>query len=244
MTPTAVGLTAMHHMHVELGAQMVEEDGWQRPAVYSTIEEEVELLRDAAGISDISPDGKISLQGSGVGDMVGGGFAGARSGESLRTGECVFVTSLERPDGLAVLLARLAADEMLVISGPSERGAVHTVLAGHAGPTAQAVDITSALAGAAITGPSAASVLSTVSGLDASADSLLDMGCAQGEIAGVHGVFVRADRGGVPGFRVYFGREYGEYVWETLLDSGRDCGAAPVGIEALAAIGDVNRRDR
>ena len=70
------------------------------------------------------------------------------------------------------------------------------------------------------------------------------MGCAQGEAVGVHGIFVRADRGGVPGYRLYFGREYGEYVWEALLDAGREYGAAPVGIEALALIGEVNRRDR
>ena len=234
----------MHHMHVELGATMVDEGGWQRPTVYSTVEEEVELLRGAAGISDISPDGKISLQGSGISGMLGGAFAGASSGEGLGTGECALMTPSGSLDAPAVLLARLADDEMLAITGPSERGVVHTGLAGHAGPTAQAVDITSALAGAAITGPAAASVLSTVSGLDASAHSLGDMGCAQGEIAGVHGVFVRADRGGISGFRVYFGREYGEYVWEALLDSGRDCGASPVGIEALAAIGEVNRRDR
>ena len=242
VAPTAIGLTAMHHLHVELGATMTEEAGWQRPAVYSTVDEEVDLLRGAAGISDISPDGKISLQGSGILGMVGDAFAETRSGESLRVGECRVVTSSGRQGEPAVLLAQLAADDMLVITGPLERGAVHTVLAGHAVPTAQAVDVTSALAGAAITGPSAASVLSTVSGLDASADSLRDMGCAQSEIAGVHGVFVRADRGGVSGFRIYFGREYGEYVWEAILDSGRDCGAAPVGIEALARLSSAGWR--
>ena len=226
----------MHHLHVELGARMMEEGGWQRPAVYSTVDEEVDLLRGAAGISDISPDGKISLQGSGVGDMVGGAFAEPRSGESLRVGECAFVTSSERPGEPAVLLARLADDEMFAINSPSERRTVHANLAGHAGPTAQAVDLTSALAGAAITGPSAALVLSSVSGVDTSPDTLPDMGCVQGEAAGVYALVVRADREGTPGYRLYFGREYGEYVWEALLDSGRDCGAAPVGIEALARL--------
>ena len=41
---------------------------------------------------------------------------------------------------------------------------------------------------------------------------------------------MRADRGGVPGYRLYFGREYGEHVWEALLDAGREYGAVPVGI--------------
>ena len=233
---TAVGLTAMHHLHLELGAKMVEEEGWQRPVVYSTVDEEVERLRGAAGLTDISPDGKISLQGSSMGGMVGGALFEAHSGEELGTGECVFVAAPERPDAPAVLLARLASDEMVAFTGPSEREAVHASLSGHDGPTAQAVDLTSALAGAAITGPSAALVLSSVSGLDTSPDNLPDMGCAQGEAAGVHGIFLRADRGGMPGYRLYFGREYGEYVWEALLDAGREYGAAPVGTEALARL--------
>ena len=233
---TAVGLTAMHHLHLELGARMVEEGGWQRPAVYTTVDEEVDRLRGAAGITDVSPDGKISLQGSSIGSMVDGAFAEARSDEGLRAGECAFVANSGKPHAPPVLLARLASDEMVAFTGPPEREGVRDSLASHAGPTAQAVDLTSALAGAAITGPSAALVLSSVSGLDTSPDNLPDMGCAQGEAAGVHGIFVRADRGGVPGYRLYFGREYGEYVWEALLDAGREYGAAPVGTEALARL--------
>ena len=235
-TSTAVGLTAMHHLHLELGAKMVETGGWQRPAVYTTVDEEVERLRSAAGLTDISPDGKFSFQGSGVVGMAGGVFAEALSAEGPRIGECAFVAPSGGPEASAVVLARLTIDEMFAMTGPSERGMVQASLAGHTGPTAQAVDLTSALAGAAITGPSAALVLSAVSGLDTSPDSLRDMGCAQGEIAGVHGIFVRADRGGVPGYRLYFGREYGEHVWEALMDAGRDYGAAPVGIDALERI--------
>ena len=226
---------------------MVEEEGWQRPVVYSTVDEEVERLRGAAGLTDISPDGKVNLQGHGVGGLVDSAFSrqerlsdsasGAESAlGALRAGECVFVAASEKPDAPPVLLARLASDEMVAFTGPSERGTVHASLSGHAGPTAQAVDLTSALAGAAITGPSAALVLSSVSGLDTSPDNLPGMGCAQGEAAGVHGIFVRADRGGIPGYRLYFGREYGEYVWEALLDAGREYGAAPVGTEALARL--------
>ena len=226
----------MHHLHLELGAKMVEAGGWQRPAVYTTVDEEVERLRGAAGITDVSPDGKISLQGIGVGGMVGGAFAEARPMENMYSGKCAFVAASGKPDGPPVLLARLASDEMVAFTGPPEREGVRDSLASHAGPTTQAVDLTSALAGAAITGPSAALVLSSVSGLDTSPSNLPDMGCAQGEAAGVHGIFVRADRGVVPGYRLYFGREYGEYVWEALLDAGREYGAAPVGTEALARL--------
>ena len=109
----------MHHLHLELGARMVEEEGWQRPVVYSTVDEEVERLRGAAGLTDISPDGKINLHGNSIGGMVGGALFEAHSREELRIGECAFVAASERPDAPAVLLARLASDEMVAFTGPS-----------------------------------------------------------------------------------------------------------------------------
>ena len=222
----------MHDLHLALGATMVADSGWQRPAVYSTVEEEVVRLRTGAGLTDISSDGKFSLQGDEVDSLVGSSFAQA---PSLQIGECAWVPLSDRQNAPPVLLARLAIDEMIAVTEPAERGAIQETLAGHAGPTAQAVDMTSALSGVAITGPTANLVLSAVSDLNISPESFPNMSCAQGEVAEVHGTFVRVDVKDVPSFRLYFGREYGAYLWEALLDGGREYDAAPVGIEAISS---------
>ena len=223
----------MHDQHLSLGATMAEDSGWQRPAVYSTVKEELDRLRTSAGLMDISPDGKLSLQGDGAGALVGEAFVDAAG---IEIGRCTFLQESGHTDSPTVLVARLAGDEMIAFTEPAERGAVHESLAGRAGPTAQAVDMTSSLSGVAITGPAANLVLSAVSDLDASPGSFPNMGCAQGEVAEIHGIFVRADVGDIPSFRLYFGREYGAYLWEALLDAGREYDAAPVGSRAMAAL--------
>ena len=48
-------LTAMHHLHLASGAKMVDDTGWQRPARYAGLDEELEWLRSSVGICDISP---------------------------------------------------------------------------------------------------------------------------------------------------------------------------------------------
>ena len=56
-------MSAMHHQHVDMGAVMEERDGWQMPARFGTVEEELRCLRSDAGLLDISPMTKLNIQG-------------------------------------------------------------------------------------------------------------------------------------------------------------------------------------
>ena len=50
-------------------------------------------------------------------------------------------------------------------------------------------------------------------------------------VGGVRSLFIRSDRG----LQLHFQREFGEYLWESLLDAGKEFGIRAVGIDALAA---------
>jgi len=50
-------------------------------------------------------------------------------------------------------------------------------------------------------------------------------------VGGVRSLFIRSERG----LQLHFQREFGEYLWESLLDAGREFGMRAVGVEALAA---------
>ena len=56
-------MSAMHHQHVAMGATMEERDGWQLPARFGPVEEELRRLRNGVGLLDISPMIKINIQG-------------------------------------------------------------------------------------------------------------------------------------------------------------------------------------
>jgi sarcosine oxidase subunit alpha len=48
----------------------------------------------------------------------------------------------------------------------------------------------------------------------------------------VYALVVRADVGGELAYEVYCGREYGDYLWDTLRDAGQEFGAVPFGVTA------------
>jgi sarcosine oxidase subunit alpha len=79
-------------------------------------------------------------------------------------------------------------------------------------------------------------VLTGLTEIDTSDMAFPDLSCAQGMVAEVRATLLRVDRGGVPGYELYFGRDYGEYMWDSVLEAGEPAGLTPVGTEALAKI--------
>ena len=219
---------AMHHRHLAMGATMAERGGWQQPAYYRSADEELRLLSATVGLCDISPAGKLKLQGSDLDQLLAAVFPGAGG---LAVGGVRLVAS--GPGPAQVVLARLALDEILAVTPTDQAPSLAETLGGGPDRCAHVVDLTSALAGVRITGPEAGSLLARVTELDASPSALPDMGCAQTKVAEVHGTLLRMDLGGVPSYDLYFSRDFGEYMWDALMEAGELHGAAPVGIDAM-----------
>ncbi len=223
--------SAMHHKHVALGAAMVERVGWQRPARYTSVEQEVRQLRSKAGLCDVSPTGKLSLLGDLIESFLSAAFPGLAPPD---------VGAVRRHDlagwgGLdSVVLARLARDEIMVLASSGQAAPLSEALVETPGRCAHAVDLTSALAGIRITGPCSRLLLAGVTEFDLAPETFPDMSCAQTRTAEIHCILLRQDSGELPSYELYFGREYGEYMWDALLEAGEEYGALPVGFEAMS----------
>lgn len=222
-----VALSAIQPRHVSLGATLAEMDGWRMPSRYSTAEEETEQLTTTGGICDISSRGKLTLHGE----------IDAQVSKALgqpgphKTGT---VGTIAHSNG-DVVIARLAADEGLLLTAGRSKDLAEMLEDGEA--CSHTVDMTSVLAGLAIAGRGAQSVLVALTEIDVSAVAFPDLSCAQGMVAEMRATLLRADRGGVPGYELYFGRDYGEYMWDAVLEAGEPAGVGPVGTEALAGLG-------
>jgi len=221
-----VALSAIQPRHLSLGATMVETNGWRMPARYSTVNEETEHLQVSGGVCDISSRGKLALYGK-IDPQVSKAL-GQPGPEATGTVARVAHGTED------IVIGRLAADEALLLTTgrPGELAA----LLEDSEACSHTVDLTSALAGIMIAGPEARSVLTALTEIDTSEAAFKDLSCAQGMVAEVRATLLRADRGGVPGYELYFGRVYGEYMWDAVLEAGEPAGLGPVGAEALAKI--------
>lgn len=223
--------TAMYHAQVSSGAVMGEADGWQQAARFGPTANELELLRTAAGVHDISPNGQVRVIGNGAPAVM---RKLAPTEPDLAVGRVLRAEISTDTVGLSVKIARLTGDEFAVLTLPGQAPAAAAVLEAAAEGCAHVLDISSALAGVALTGPSSGEILSAVTELNVSLDAMPNLTCAQSRFAEIQGLLLRDDSSGLPSYQLYVTREFGEYFWKAIIEAASDIGAGPVGTEAVA----------
>ena len=226
--------TAMYHAQLAMGAVMADADGWQLPAHYGNVSQEAAWLREAAGVADVSPIGKVRVVGHGAAQAV---VALSPQATEQPTGSVIESDSpLER--GGKLLSVRLADDEFILLTPAGVASSAITAMQSGHPNCAHFFDMTSGLCGVAIVGPSTLGLLSRITELDVSSLALPDLVCAQSRFADIQGLLLRRDVNGVPMYQLYASREFGEYLWEILIESAAEVSGGPVGTEALLGLRD------
>ena len=228
-----VRLSAMHHQHVAMGAVMEEREGWQLPARFGTVEEELRRLQSGAGLLDISPMTKLGVQGENAAAFLS---PACSAGQLPDLGTVSQVTIAAGGQSFQVSLARLADDDFLVLAALNQAEPMSAALEGTAEGCAHIFDLSSTLGAAQITGPTASRILTGITEFNCSAQAFPDGSCAQTQAAEIHATLVRADIGDLPSYQLFFSRDFGEYMWETLLETANHWGGGPVGLEAMSEL--------
>lgn len=229
--------TAMHDWHRANGAKMTAAGNWWRPLHYggpgaAAIADEVRLVRNGAGMLDVSTLGKLMIRGPDAGAFMDRIYTMAHAGQPVgRVRYCLMLNDMGAviDDGVAF---REAPDTFYVTA---TTGAVDRVYADMSLLNAQwrmQVDVqavTSAFAAINLTGPQARAVLERLGG-----DVALGAGdfpFLEGRVGTVAGHPVRILRIGYSGelsFELHTPRSHGLALWQALLDAG----AQPYGLEA------------
>jgi len=134
------------------------------------------------------------------------------------------LASRQPADG--VVACPVTPTRLLYIVGPSSidsgRDALESARAGQR--ESYLIDVSSVYASFDIMGPKTADMLSKIT------SAWPDMGAPIfSSFAGVRSLLIRTERG----LQIHFAREFGEYLWKTLLDAGREFEILPVGTEAM-----------
>jgi glycine cleavage system aminomethyltransferase T len=209
--------------HVDLGARLGREAGWDVVADYGTPAEERDALASTIGLADVTARGKVDLRGR-IEPLLAGltdGDVGSGATEKLR--------------GDAGLVARPEPRSALLLGSPGGEAELLRALEPVDGwNEAMVTDVTSLFAGFVLGGPRAFDLLTRITGFDLG--RLTPGTAAWLRLAGIRALLVHP--AGVPGLlEAYVGSEYGRYAWDTLLGAGRGLGALPIGWNALAATG-------
>lgn len=229
-----VKLTSLHYRHAALTNVMMDMGVWKRPLVYTSVAEEYEAVRKRVGLIDISTLGKIIVQGHEAPKLLDKVYTPYLS--TLKPG-CIRYGMLCDESGIILddgTVARLAADHFYITTTTGNVDFVEQWLKWWTAGTGWCVhilNVTAAYAAVNLAGPRAREVLSTLTEIDVSANGFPYMGSRTGSVAGVPSLLLRIGFVGETGWEIHFPAEFGEYLWDRIMDAGRAFGIQPFGVE-------------
>jgi len=202
---------------------MVDFAGWEMPQQYSSVKEEHEAVRTAAGLFDVSHMGRYEVRGDDASTFLQGvvtndvGRLGPRRAQ---------YTLLCRPDGGIVddLVVYRGEQTWLVVVNAGNREKDLAWLRERTPAGVDVVDRSDELALLALQGPGAEALLPAE---DVDVSALGYFGTAEGSVAGAPTLISRTGYTGEDGFELFIPTGQAGAVWTALVDAGaRPCGLA------------------
>ncbi len=228
--------TPLHHLHVSLGARMVDAGGWLRPHSYGDPAEEAAAVRGRVGVIDVSSLGKLDLRGPEAPRLMD--FLYSNMMSTLRVGR-VRYGIMCMDDGTTLddgTVARLEDARYLVTTTTGNIELIEQWyrwwMETQTGMAAQLADVTAGLAAINVAGPMARATLGGLTDADLSPGAFRYMRSARARVAGVEAILLRIGFVGETGWEIHFPAEHAEHVWGRLAEAGRPHGIAPFGLEA------------
>ena len=232
-------ISSLHDLHVAAGMQPIQAGQWIRPDHYGDPEAEVRNVRVNVGIIDVSPLGKLDIQGPDATELLSLLYVNKwrrLAVGSVRYGVMCAEDGVILDDGVT---GRLGDDRYLMSTTSSGADAVWVWIQNwlqteHPEWRVRVTPVTDAYTSINVAGPESRTLLERlVDGVDLTPEAFRYMQVRTGAVAGVAGcVMWRIGFTGELSYEVHVPAGYGPHVWQALLTAGADLNVAPFGLEA------------
>ncbi len=233
--------TPMHHKHDELGCVWMDMGEWQRPLYYGAahakqqaVEAEYWAVRKRVGVIDLSTLGKLEVRGADAPKLLDKVYTNRLS--DLRVGASRY--SVICDDAGIILddgtISRLTADRFFITTTTGNIEFVQQWLEWWLVATDWRVhiaNVTGGLAAVNVAGPLARDTLAKLTARNLGRRAFRYMRCRRAEVAGVPSIMLRIGFVGETGWELHFPAEYGECLWDAILDAGKEFDIRPFGVE-------------
>ncbi len=231
--------SALQDWHEANGATPLLAGQWIRPDHYGDPAKEALNVRNNVGIIDVTPLGKIDLQGKDVSKLLDQVYVnrwGSLGVGKVRYGVMVGEDGVIADDGVT---GRIEEDRWLMTTTSSGAGAVWEKLEDWIQNNQEnwdvyATPVTGGLTSINVAGPNSRDLLQRLTtDVDLSSENFPYFSVRIGTIAGVENCIIwRIGFTGELSYEIHIPSGYAKYIWELLLESGSDLGCAPFGVEA------------
>lgn len=237
--------TTSHDASVAAGAPMIEAGLWYRPSYFpvegeknwrQSCDREVNMVREAVGVVDVSTLGKIDIQGPDAAALLD--FVYSNTFSTLKVGRARYGLML-REDGHVMddgTTARLGENHYVMTTTSAASGLVMRHLEFvlqvlRPDLDARVISVTEQWAQFGVAGPKSRELLNGL--LDQGIDELPFMGCADVTVGSVRARVFRISFSGEMAFELAVPARFGAALYDALVGRAAELGGGPYGMEAL-----------
>lgn len=218
------------------GQQVEESYGFERQNCFDYIAKECKILREHAGLLDVSNFAKYEIKGAGAGDWLDRVVANKVPREN---GRSCLAPLLGKRGGIAgdFTITQLAEDHYWMVgSGMAERYHLRFFNAVERPDTVSFESRTESHAGFNLAGPKARDILATLTDTPLDNESFRFMRSVQTQVGGVDAILLRVSFTGDLGWEIYVPVEQQLPLYTALLAAGEPQGMVPVGSRSLLSL--------
>jgi len=222
--------TPLNEVHKELKARMVDFGGWEMPIQYSSVIEEHQAVRKAAGLFDVSHMGEIDVFGPRAEEFLQ--HVITNDIKKLTVGRILYTVMCYENGGIIddFLVHKVADDRyMLCVNASNTQKDFQWLLENQITGT-QVINTSSDTAQLALQGPATEKILQQIVDIDLSV--LQNYNFKTGKAKRVEVLVARTGYTGEDGFEIYFKEDCAQYLFRNILDAGKKNGIMPVGLGA------------
>ena len=226
--------TPFTQKHIELGAKMAPFAGYNMPISYSSINDEHQTVRKAAGVFDVSHMGEFIVKGEGALELIQRLTTNDASKIAVGKAQYSCITNEQGGivDDLLIYCLEEGTEYMIVVNA-SNIEKDWNWMQQHNTSGAQMQNISDSTGLLAVQGPNATKLVQTLTDMDVL--NLKYYTFTKGTFAGVENVIISATGyTGAGGVEIYFEDKDGaaDKIWNALFEAGKEFGLKPIGLAA------------
>ena len=221
--------TFLHDKHVALGARMVDFAGWDMPVQYSSIIEEHKTVREAVGLFDVSHMGEVIVYGEDalpyLNKLV------PQDLTKLVDLKAVYCQLTNKQGGIIddLIIYKLEDKKYLIIANASRIDEdLNWMVRNKCGFDVSIVNESHNYSLLAVQGPKACELIKSLGVKDLPPFFSIK----RGELFNINLWISRTGYTGEDGVEIMVRNEFSEYLWDKLLDAGKEFGIKPIGLGA------------
>lgn len=222
--------TYLHDKHVALGAKMVDFAGWHMPVQYSSIIEEHKTVRNAVGLFDVSHMGEVFVSGKDATAFLN--KIVPQDIEKLDYEKAVYCQLPNKNGGLIddLIIYKLGIEYYLVICNASRIDEdLNWIVRNKRGMNVKIDNQSHNYSLLAVQGPKA---IDLVRKMGYNLQNQKSFTIKPAIIEGIKLLASRTGYTGEDGFELLVENEYSEFLWDKILEEGKEYGIKPIGLGA------------